>query len=645
MLIAGFLAIYYPPNSRKDHAQLRRCVRLLMAQRSYYQILEVDRTATLEEIRLAFKKRALQVHPDKGDGSGGSKEAFHQVYEALETLADPVARQSYDRGQGALKPGTADLRAPRRRPKATGRSKEPETKKAPTTHQPRAPGTPGRPGTPGPKPSGPSAETQQSKETKLLTKIRDLLKCLPRDMRNDVITKHFSQKQRLILEKWMADASSSEPKVPHVLSDAGNVTDKRPVQPDGAKERTVQLALPARSETRRGQLGQRWAAGKRRVRQKNLTEPNKKPRRVRGMGTVCKQNSGSYRACIWMNAVLHMYAKNCDLQTALEFLVILTTTKQRVQNQADVNMTFEESLEEALVSSAREQGRSLAELGLRFVVGISAGFFVAPGFVVRSPAVSSIEQFVKVRGILEPFRQYGIHSRGRSGRLFWRYSPAHLHTAWQEFQSAVASAWEAAGSDGAVYLQKIRALNEARAPSRAKNMEEWEREHMVLNDKKKHRPRRFRDSIGKCRHPLQQWERKHMAMNDRNKHRPASWRVPAQQRTPDEALETLKRILARWGIALNREKRSAENARRSVLRKQKKIQQDRRRLEAREKKRRREEEQMRRESLRKRMRSEVTMDDIFGAGADNVRSPHEKKPKLTRCRCCPFRTFFKHHCS
>ena len=54
-----------------------------MAQKSFYDALEVDQSATLEEIKLAFKRRALQVHPDKG----GSKEAFHLVYEALETLA------------------------------------------------------------------------------------------------------------------------------------------------------------------------------------------------------------------------------------------------------------------------------------------------------------------------------------------------------------------------------------------------------------------------------------------------------------------------------------------------------------------------------------------------------------------------------
>ncbi len=60
-----------------------------MAPKSFYDVLLVDQTATLDEIKLAFKRRALQVHPDKG----GSKEEFHLVYQALETLGDPAARK------------------------------------------------------------------------------------------------------------------------------------------------------------------------------------------------------------------------------------------------------------------------------------------------------------------------------------------------------------------------------------------------------------------------------------------------------------------------------------------------------------------------------------------------------------------------
>ena len=52
----------------------------------------VNHDATLDEIKQAFKRRALQVHPDKG----GSKEQFHAVYQALEILFDQEARKRYD---------------------------------------------------------------------------------------------------------------------------------------------------------------------------------------------------------------------------------------------------------------------------------------------------------------------------------------------------------------------------------------------------------------------------------------------------------------------------------------------------------------------------------------------------------------------
>ena len=71
----------------------------MMAQKSFYDVLLVDQDATFDEIKLAFKRRALQVHPDKG----GSKEEFHLVYQALETLADPAARKTYDHGLATTK--------------------------------------------------------------------------------------------------------------------------------------------------------------------------------------------------------------------------------------------------------------------------------------------------------------------------------------------------------------------------------------------------------------------------------------------------------------------------------------------------------------------------------------------------------------
>jgi DnaJ-class molecular chaperone len=59
----------------------------------YYDRLEVKPTASAEEIKRAFRKRALEVHPDRG----GDANKFKEVNEAYSTLSDPQKRAQYDR--------------------------------------------------------------------------------------------------------------------------------------------------------------------------------------------------------------------------------------------------------------------------------------------------------------------------------------------------------------------------------------------------------------------------------------------------------------------------------------------------------------------------------------------------------------------
>ena len=58
----------------------------------YYSILGVNRNATSEEIKKAYKKKVMQHHPDRG----GDKETFQKVSEAYETLSDSSKRDVYD---------------------------------------------------------------------------------------------------------------------------------------------------------------------------------------------------------------------------------------------------------------------------------------------------------------------------------------------------------------------------------------------------------------------------------------------------------------------------------------------------------------------------------------------------------------------
>lgn len=67
-----------------------------MAKRDYYEVLGVAKTATVEEIKKAYRKKAIQFHPDKNPGNKEAEEKFKEAAEAYDVLSDSTKRQRYD---------------------------------------------------------------------------------------------------------------------------------------------------------------------------------------------------------------------------------------------------------------------------------------------------------------------------------------------------------------------------------------------------------------------------------------------------------------------------------------------------------------------------------------------------------------------
>ena len=76
--------------------------------RDYYDVLDIAQDASEAEIKKAYRRKAMEYHPDRNNGSKGAEERFKEATEAYEALRDPAKRSRYDRfGHAGLRGGAA----------------------------------------------------------------------------------------------------------------------------------------------------------------------------------------------------------------------------------------------------------------------------------------------------------------------------------------------------------------------------------------------------------------------------------------------------------------------------------------------------------------------------------------------------------
>src|ERR1700678_3187539 len=77
----------------------------MAARPDYYKTLGVEKRASADEIKKAYRKMARQYHPDRNPGDKQSEARFKEISQAHDVLGDPEKRSQYDSGTGAFASG------------------------------------------------------------------------------------------------------------------------------------------------------------------------------------------------------------------------------------------------------------------------------------------------------------------------------------------------------------------------------------------------------------------------------------------------------------------------------------------------------------------------------------------------------------
>ena len=94
------------PESKETGNFNRTIMASTTTKRDFYEILEISKSSSADEIKKAYRKVAMKFHPDRNPGDHTAEDKFKEAAEAYEILSDPDKRAQYDRfGHNAFGPG------------------------------------------------------------------------------------------------------------------------------------------------------------------------------------------------------------------------------------------------------------------------------------------------------------------------------------------------------------------------------------------------------------------------------------------------------------------------------------------------------------------------------------------------------------
>lgn len=363
----------------------------------------------------------------------------------------------------------------------------------------------------------------------LIFKIHEVLLSLSRDVRAQVIGAYFSEEQRRLLERWMVEKASrssstrSTPKTkPMESQDSQDSQDSKhreamptvlklqfdnenELQEVQATEKHPQFSI---EDTKISFDGPRQAILERSSGKRPGARKRKKSA-ISGLISWTGKTGTSYRAYVVFSC-LFIESKQCDMPTALDILVLLTATKQRISQSQLEKKTFGECVQDALDANAEEYGLSLADMGLRFRLLLRHRFFLGTKQMITPKFKSMLE----LGREYDKLNQINMVNRTRQNVLFTT-GPMELEHQWKDFLLAWGDVCASVGWDRSDAMTNLLQIYNSNKEYRLESLRRWELLQMSAEDKNQKRR--------KGRNARDQRERRKMRLEDRQSYRLRAW--------------------------------------------------------------------------------------------------------------------------